>query len=302
MRTTRRHWLTTAVSGSLALARQNTGFFRYSICSETFAGLSFRESCRAASRIGYTGIEVMPANLGDDPGRLPPSARGAFRNEILDANLTFVGTHNLMAVPKGLHLTSSDAGLRRKSWDYFSRLIDLTADLGSPAVMVFGSGRQRAAANGVSPPEAVRMLTEGLAALVPVAVARGTTILLEPLAPHLCNVVNQLDEAVQVVREIASPAIQTMFDTHNTAGETKPGPELIAAYIAHIKHVHLNEMDGRYPGSGHYPFTPVMRALRKAGYEGWMSVEVFELQPDGETVAHRSYRYLGELERKLGRE
>jgi D-psicose/D-tagatose/L-ribulose 3-epimerase len=83
-----------------------------------------------------------------------------------------------------------------------------------------------------------------------------------------------------------------MFDSHNTAGETKPVEVLIRDYLPHIRHVHLNEMDGQRPGAGNFPFPLVLRTLRDAGYRGWLSVEVFDFRPDGETVARHAFQYL----------
>jgi sugar phosphate isomerase/epimerase len=289
VRLTRRALLGAATAAAFAGGARS---FRLAICSETFAGMQFAEACRAARRTGYTGLEVAPADLGPDPAGLPPERRRQIRGVIADSGLTYVGTHSLLAVPKGLHLTTPDRAVREKSWDYFRRLIDLSADLGTGTVMVLGSSKQRAAVNGATVAEATGRLEEGLARLAPAAQARGVTILLEPLAPHLCNVVNTLEEAVAMVKRIASRAIQSMFDTHNTAGETLPHEELLKRYHSYLKHVHLNEMDGRYPGAGNYPFEPVLRALAGLRYDGWLSVEVFNFKPDGETVARSAATFL----------
>jgi sugar phosphate isomerase/epimerase len=56
--------------------------------------------------------------------------------------------------------------------------------------------------------------------------------------------------------------------------------------------VHLNELDGRRPGAGHYPFGIVLNCLREVDYRDWISVEVFDFKPDGETVARLSREYL----------
>ncbi len=67
---------------------------------------------------------------------------------------------------------------------------------------------------------------------------------------------------------------------------------LIRRHFANIRHVHLNEMDGRYPGSGNFPFPAVLRELSALNYTGWVSVELLDFKPDGETVASRSAEYL----------
>jgi len=297
MTPTRRQFLAAAAAVPVSSPPPET--FRLAVCSETFDGYHFHKACQAAARTGYAGLEVAPFHLGEDPAAIAAAQRREFRAMIRDAGLAFVGTHALLNTPKGLHLTTPDQSLRRKSWDYFHRLIDLTADLGQASVMVLGSGRQRNAVEGAAVAEALARLREGLAAAALAAASRRVTILLEPLAPHLSNVVNRLEEAVAIVREIGSPGLQTIFDTHNTTAETLPHDQLIKEYFPCIRHVHLNEMNGHYPGSGDYPFLPVLRALRRLRYRGWLSVEVFDFKPDGETVARRSSDFIRELERQI---
>jgi sugar phosphate isomerase/epimerase len=198
-----------------------------------------------------------------------------------------------------LHLTTPDDEVRRRSWTYFDRLIDLAGDLGDRPVMVLGSARQRQAIDGTTPFEAIERLRRGLAEVARHAEKRGVTILLEPLAPHLCNVVNSMDEAALIVQTIGSPALQSMFDTHNTTAETLSLSQVIHGHFSRIRHVHLNELDGKYPGSGAFDFLSVLRTLRDLDYAGWLSVEVFDFQPDGETVARNALSYLQKLERQL---
>ena len=278
--------------GAAASLLQGAGALRFSICSETFAGMNFADACRAARRIGYQGIEIEPAHLGADPAALSMERRAELRRLMASRGLQYVGLHSLLKTPPGLHLTSADRAVRERSWDYFARLIDLAADLGDRPLMVLGSSKQRAAMGRVTPDEAVRTLTEGLVRMAALAVNRGATILVEPLAPQLCNVINTLAEAMQVVRAVNSPAVATMFDTHNTAAEKEAPAGLIRKYLPYIRHIHLNEMDGRRPGAAGYPFEIVLDALRQGGYEHWISVEVFDFQPDGETVARQALEYL----------
>jgi sugar phosphate isomerase/epimerase len=65
-----------------------------------------------------------------------------------------------------------------------------------------------------------------------------------------------------------------------------------------IRHVHVNEMDGRHCGTGDYDFKPVLAALRRLGYQGWVSLEAFDFTPGAERLANESLRYLeGEIAR-----
>jgi sugar phosphate isomerase/epimerase len=295
MKTTRRAFL---LSPAALLAQSRTRL-RYAICSETFVGSRIAEACRAAQATGYDGIEIEPAQLSPDPAALTAGERTQIRKAMADHGVRYAGLHSLLRAPAGLHLTTPDAAVRARSWDYFRRLIDLAASLGEQAVMVLGSSRQRMAIDGSTPADAVKRLTEGLAGVAGAARERGVTILVEPLAPHLCNVVNTLAEAMEIVRAVASPAVETMFDTHNTAAEKEPPAILIRKYLPHIRHVHLNEMDGRRPGAGDYPFLDVLRALREVRYRHWVSVEAFDFKPDGETVARQAREFLRNLDTRL---
>ena len=75
--------------------------------------------------------------------------------------------------------------------------------------------------------------------------------------------VQTLDEAAAIVREIGSPGVRTMFDTHNAVDEVEPHAALVDSYFDLIRHVHVNEMDGRHAGTGNYDFRPVLATLRR---------------------------------------
>ncbi|MFB3826205.1 MAG: sugar phosphate isomerase/epimerase family protein [Bryobacteraceae bacterium] len=265
--------------------------FRLAVCNETFQTADFGEQCRLARKTGYSGIEIMPGTLAEDPASIPASRRAQLRKTMDAEGLAFAGLHNLLSAPKGLHAATADAAVYRRTWDYMLRLIDFCADLGG-GVMVFGGAKQRAAEKGETPAGAVARLTEGFARVAPHARGSGVLLLVEPLAPHICNVVNTLEQAIAIVRQIGSPAVQSMFDVHHTAAETLSAGELVARYFPYLRHVHLNEMDGKRPGLGNYDMKPLFRAMAQRGYAGWLSLEVFDFKPDGETVAAEANAYI----------
>lgn len=273
--------------------------FRLAVCSGTFQGWSFAEACKGAVRTGYEGIEIAPHLLSDDPNSLSAARRRELRDIRESEGLLYAGLHNMLKAPGWLHLTTPDRTRRERSWDYFRGLVDLCGDLGDAGLMILGSARQRGTVDGATRPEARSRLAEGLAAVAPHAEARQVRILLEPLAPHLCDVVNNLEEATAIVESIGSPAVQSMFDTHNAVGETLPHGEAIRKYDRYIKHVHVNELDGRHPGTGDYDFKPVLQALKDLAYPGWVSLEVFRFDHGPENIARDSARFIRDLEREL---
>jgi D-psicose/D-tagatose/L-ribulose 3-epimerase len=266
--------------------------FRHAICNEAFENYDFREACKIIRSAGYTGIEIAPFTLAADPLDISAAQRAEYRRIMSDEGLTFVGLHWLMVSPKPLHVTTADDVLRNESWRYVSNLIDLCADLGPSGVMVFGSPKQRSTTPGTTREEAKQRWMEGLARVAPHAETRGATILVEALPSSQCDVVNTLAEAVDLVRQIGSPAIQTMFDSHNSEDETENHASLVERYFDFIRHIHVNEMDGRHCGTGDYNFLPIFDVLRRKSYSGWISLEAFDFTPGPETLARESLRYL----------
>jgi sugar phosphate isomerase/epimerase len=274
------------------------------MCNEAFEGRPFREVCQTMRGFGYEGIEIAPFTLAADPLEIGPDRRREYREIMAGEDIAFVGLHWLLVTPKTIHVSTPDKALREASWQYVANLVDLCADLAGNGpdngIMVFGSPKQRSSTGGLSAAEATRNFTDGLAGVAPHAAERGVTILMEALPHSQSDVVHTLDEAAAVVREIGSPGVRTMFDSHNAEDETQPHDALIEKYFDMIRHVHVNEMDGRHPGTGDYDFVRIFRALKRLGYRGWISLEAFDFEIGGERIASETIEYLRKQEALAG--
>ena len=265
---------------------------KHAMCNEAFESTPFVEQCRTLKRAGYQGIEIAPFTLAPDPLDITPEQRRIVRKTIVDEGLEFVGLHWLMVSPKGLHVTTPDKGLRDRSWGHIRNLIDLCADLGDNGVMVFGSPQQRSTTGGLTREEATRNYIAGLAEVAPHAEEKGVTVLVEALPAAQSDVVQTLEEAVAIVREINSPGVRTMFDTHNAVDETEAHAVLVERYFEYLRHVHVNEIDGRYPGTADYDFATILGTLLRLNYQHWVSLEVFDFKPDAARIAQESLEHL----------
>jgi sugar phosphate isomerase/epimerase len=287
--------------GTAALTAGSTGRpFRLAMCNEAFEKRSFSQTCQAIRKFGYTGVEVAPFTLADDPNAIPAAQRREYTSIIRAEGLAFAGLHWLLVAPKGLHITTSDQAVRERSWQHMRRLIDFCADLGSGGVMTLGSPKQRAVLPGVNREDAVKRLTDGLAGIAPHAVERGVQVLIETFTQMPDDVVRSLAEAVAIARQIGSPGIQAMFDTNNASNEAESHAALVDRYLEWIRHVHLTEKGGAYPGAGTYDFKPVLEVLRRRGYQGWLSVEVFDFSAGADKIARDSIAYIRSEVDKLG--
>jgi D-psicose/D-tagatose/L-ribulose 3-epimerase len=303
--TNRRQFLLQSSATLLAMktVAATKGPFRYSICNEVFEKRDFRESCKLARTMGYTGLEIAPFTLADNVNNLSPARRKELREILHGEGLQFVGLHWLFVKPDGLHITTADAAVRQKSWAYLNDLIDFCGDMregqSETAVMVLGSPKQRGTTPGTTRTEATKRLAEGLASVGDRALARKCVVCMETLDHSQTDVDNTLAETVEIVKQVNKPAIQTMFDFHNTPDEKDSPDVLVARYFPMIRHVHINEMDGRWPGTGKSDYVPLLRTLKKLKYKGWVSLEVFDFKMGAERIGREAIEYLKGLEAKL---
>ena len=264
---------------------------KFSISNQVFPNCSWAETVRAIAQAGYDGVEIAPFTLAESVQEIPPQRRVAIRKQAQEAGLDIVGLHWLFVSPKGLHTTTADAATRRRTTAYMQSLIRFCGDLGG-RVMVIGSPKQRDVRPGTSYAEAWQRFADMIAACLDLAAARGVTLCLEALPEDQTNFVTSLAEAVKMVEQVNHPHFQSMFDVHNACFETIPLPDLVRRYLPFIRHVHVNEMDGRHPGCGAVDFGPILGVLQEEGYTGYVSVEAFDAAPDGQAIARESIRHL----------
>lgn len=256
---------------------------KLSLCNEVLQPQAFDAQCALAAAQGYTGLEIAPFTLTDDPFTLDDATAGRVRATAQSHGLAVSSLHWLLVKPAGLSLVTHDATLRRRTLDLLTRLIGFAAACGAQ-VLVHGSPAQRSPIAGQSVQDAQARLEDALAILAPHAAQAGVIYCLEPLSPVETPVINTVAQAAAVVDRIGSPALRTMLDVSAASqSESEPVHEVLARYLAsgHIAHVQLNDRNRRGPGQGDTDQAPVLRVLRDADYAGWMAVEPFDYVPDG---------------------
>ncbi len=267
---------------------------KYAVCNEMFGDMGFSETCAVLSRCGYQGIEIAPFTIATDPKDIGSKLTRHLQQSMADNGLEFVGLHWLLASPEGLHIASPDQAVRRRSLDHMRRLLELAGELGG-GVLILGSPKQRNAV-GLSTTDAVSYLEELLLNLAATAQENNSSILLEALASGDTNVINTLEEARTLIRKVDRPSISGMFDFHNCGDEAEPWPELIERHFDVIRHIHLNETNGSYPGTGASDFLPAFRGIFRGNYAHWVSLEIFHVPEDPEAVVRETMSFLEKME------
>jgi D-psicose/D-tagatose/L-ribulose 3-epimerase len=90
-----------------------------------------------------------------------------------------------------------------------------------------------------------------------------------------CYFLNTMAETRDYVRRVGRPNFGALYDTFHANIEEKDPIGAIGETADVIRHVHVSENDRGTPGRGHVDFPATFRALRAAGYDGWLTIEAF---------------------------
>ncbi len=141
------------------------------------------------------------------------------------------------------------------------------------AVIVFGSGGARRIPEDFDRDIAWQQLVAFGRLIGPIAQQHGVTLVVEPLNQKECNVLTSVREAGEYVNAVAHPNVQLLVDAYHWLLDDNDG-DAIVTYGHLLRHVHIATRDSRLaPGFEPCDFGEFFRALKKAGYDGAVSIE-----------------------------
>lgn len=261
---------------------------KFGLCQELFGDLPWEEQCRVMAGLGYDGVEIAPFTLAPRVTDLSAERRQTIRAQAEGHGLEVIGLHWLLAKTVGFHLTTADAGVRLATAAYLVELARCCADLGGK-FLVFGSPAQRSLQPGVSREQAMEHAAEVFGAAMPACAEHGVTVAFEPLTPKETDFVNTCEEACELIDRVGHPNLKLHQDVKAMlGGEREDVPMLIAEFAEKTVHFHANDTNLLGPGMGDTDFVPIFEALLHSGYQGYVSVEVFDYSPGAETIARTS--------------
>ncbi len=107
------------------------------------------------------------------------------------------------------------------------------------------------------------------------ALKNGVRFVIEAVNRFETNFVNTMADLAAYLDLVDHPAVTGMYDTfHANIEEADP----VAAFTRnkrHLSHVHISENDRGVPGRGHVPWAETFRAIKRSGYDGWLTIEAF---------------------------
>ncbi|MFT5125445.1 MAG: sugar phosphate isomerase/epimerase [Verrucomicrobiales bacterium] len=267
---------------------------KFAICNETYQQWTFEKTCEHIAATGYDGVEIAPFTLKPDPRELTDVDAAEVARIASAVGLEVVGLHWLLVKPEGLHLTTHDEAVRKATADYGKHLTRLCAAMGGK-IMVWGSPKQRSLLPEWAYADASKRAVDVLRSIAEEAGPLGVTIAMEPLGRAETNYLTTAAETIELIKQVDHPAVQLHLDVKAMSDEDKDIPTIIAESKAYTAHFHANDPNLRGPGFGEVQFEPIHQALVDSGYNGYVSVEVFDYSPDPQTIAVESLAYLNRI-------
>ncbi len=249
---------------------------KISSCSANYGHADLFGVIDRLAELQYDGIEIT-AMYHAPPAETSQDRRKAILKRTRDAGMSVSGLHFIF--PPGLKMASSDRSEREKIVDYVGSVIDLAHDLEAPIVMI-GGGGMRAALDGVSKEDAIENVCHSFRGFGERAEKQGVIACFEALNRFETQIGRSFSEVCGYLDRIGSPAVKLGGDTFHMNIEEPSMSDSIEAAGRHLGHLHLPDSHRLAPGGGHIDFPPILRALDKIAYPGFISFELFWIAPD----------------------
>ena len=137
--------------------------------------------------------------------------------------------------------------------------------------------------------EKYQSVLDGLKELAPLAEEAGVTLALEPLniqVDHPGYFLNRSDIGFELVREVDSPRIKLLYDIYHMQVMEGNVIETLTGNLDVIHHVHVADVPGRHePGTGELNYANIFKALREAGFDGYVGFELDPTVPSEKAMA-----------------
>jgi D-psicose/D-tagatose/L-ribulose 3-epimerase len=244
------------------------------------------------ARMGYDGLEL--PIFGGDPER--------FR--VLGARLADLGLERTATAvcPPEADPIHPDLAVRSAAVAHLQRAIDCAEAagvrlIGGPLYAAIGKF------SGKPPSDAEWEASVGvMQSAADYAARAGITLVFEFLNRFEIYLLNDAARTARFARCVERANVGVHYDTFHAHIEEKDPARAIESAGAAIRHVHVSENDRSTPGQGQVRWAETFSALRRIGYDGWLTIEAFGAALPSLAAATKIWRRLFVDEEVLARE
>jgi D-psicose/D-tagatose/L-ribulose 3-epimerase len=166
---------------------------------------------------------------------------------------------------------------QKTALDYMEKVIDQTVVLDCPSLIgpVYSAVGRADAVPALEYKQQWKTVVKNLKQLCKYAQARGRQICMEPLNRFETDFINTCDQALKMVKDVASPVLKLHLDTFHMNIEEKDQAQAIRKAGKLLGHFHACGSDRGTPGNDHIDWKPIAAALKSVRYQGDVVIESF---------------------------
>jgi D-psicose/D-tagatose/L-ribulose 3-epimerase len=248
---------------------------------------------------GFDGVEIAL----ESPADINP----AFVRTQLDRHgLTCTSICGCFPANRDLRGTKTQ---QRASINYLKQLVDIAGILGTNVIMgpVYSAVGRADAVPRAEYRRQWKTVRAHLKHICDYAEAHGKVICLEPLNRFETDFINTVEQGLQMIAEVNSPALKLAPDTFHMNIEEKNSAQAIRRAGRHVGHFHASGSDRGTPGNDHLDWHAMSQALRDIRYDGAVVIESFttdvkviaraaaiwrKIEPNRDDIARKGVQFL----------
>ncbi|QVL34650.1 sugar phosphate isomerase/epimerase [Telmatocola sphagniphila] len=261
--------------------------------TNAYLKFSFAEATSRLAGLGYEGIEIMADVPHAWPAYILPEQIQSLKDNLTKNRLQISNINSFMmhaiSDPRQLYWYPSwiemDSNYRQVRITHTKRALTLAKALGAKCITTEPGGPVE---KGQSWQSALKLFIEMIKPVAEHAEKEGVLLLVEPEPELLIETADQFEE---FMKHIDSPAIGLNFDIGHSYCVSDDPATTVERLAKYLKHVHLEDIAATrkhhhlVPGEGVIDFKPVIQSLKKIGYDGWVTIELYPYVENPDTAA-----------------
>ncbi len=245
---------------------------KYAFSTLACPAWSIERVAEEAARLGYDGVEL---RLLDGDVIDPVADRGRVERAV---GLCRARGVEVCALDTSCRFNQADPVERERQVAEARRWIALAHHLRTPLLRVFGGPDQDDGGRAPTGDEANDWVARSLRQIAPDAERAGVTVVLET---H--DAFSSAQRVAAVLSRVDSGSVAALWDSHHPYRVGETARDVVDALDGRIAHAHVKDArrldagGARWElvllGEGEVPVREQLAALKRRGYEGWVSVE-----------------------------
>ncbi|MCG8507670.1 MAG: sugar phosphate isomerase/epimerase [Rhodospirillales bacterium] len=244
----------------------------FGFCTWIFGDLPLPEIAEKASSLRFPDLEL----LGDVDGIDPATARDLFSDH---------GISVRSLTPMDADIAHPDGGIREKALDYYRRLADFAAKIGSPIFACHGLVGRIASLS--SQEEENDLLIDSVDRIAGFAEDVGVSVVFEVLNRYESHQINTCAQGLDLISKVGRQNLSLLLDAYHMNIEEASPDGAIRQAGDHLGLYHAADSHRGAVGSGHTDFAGQVEALKAINYDGPIILELTASGPNPFTPVKR---------------